>query len=170
MSSIPTKTQQLEQAFSAFWGMRNPRERLLLVVAVIFLMLTLLYVLNVQPALKERMRLQKKIPVLQQEATQLQALSTEAIALAATVTTTIPLTQKEIEETLHRRGLIAQDISVHQELVKIQFPAVSFPALLNWLNDMQKRRQLLVTDANISAQNNLGTVNATLNLRQQKNE
>ena len=156
-------------AASAFWLERNARERSLLLLAGSVLGLGLLYVLFIDPALQGRAQLEKSLPLLRQQAAELQTLSKEASGLTAQAATSVaPMSRDSIAAGLARKGLNAQNVTLSADFAKVQLTAVPFANLLRWLDDAQKVERLMVVDASISAQEPPGSVNAVLTLRQQK--
>lgn len=157
-------------ASSAFWLERNARERSLLILAVSVLTLGLLYAVFIDPALQGRAQLEKNLPLLRQQAAELQALSKEMSGLTAQAASVAPMSRESIDAGLTRKGLKAQSVTLSADFAKVQLAAVPFASLLRWLDEAQKVERLMVLDANISALEPPGSVNAVLTLRQQKAE
>jgi general secretion pathway protein M len=162
---------QSRQSFSEFWTVRDARERAMLATAAVFVILGLAYALLIDPALNGREQLKKNLPVLHQQVAQLQALAKEAAALSIKpATPLIAMSKENIEAALARNGLKPQSVVMTGDFAKVQLAAVSFAGTLNWLDDMQKTTLLSVVDANIVALDKPDMVNATLTLRQQRND
>jgi len=160
-----------QQALSSFWEQREPRERLILSVGIIGVLLALLYLLLLEPAFNGRDRLEKNLPNLRQQAASFQAQAKEAATLAGKGTTNVPaVTRENLEASLAGRGIRAQNISVTPDLIQLQLPSVSFSELLAWLNETQKTYRLSVADSTIAALDAPDRVNATLSMRRQKTE
>ena len=165
------KLKEWRAASSAFWLERNARERSLLILAVSVLGLGLLYAVFIDPALQGRTRLEKNLPVLRQQAAELQALSKEVSGLTAQAAASVaPMTRESIDAGLAKKGLKAQSVTLSADFAKVQLAAVPFANMLRWLDEVQKVERLTVVDANISALEPPGSVNAVLTLRQQKAE
>jgi general secretion pathway protein M len=161
----------LKQSVSAFWEERNARERNVLTLALVVIVLALLYLILINPAINGRAQLGKNLPALRQQVAELQALSKQATGIASTsIPPTVILTKESIEAALARQGLKSQNVVLTGELAKVQFSSVSFAGIVSWLDDMQKTARLSLVEANIEALPTVDTVNATLTLRQQKNE
>jgi general secretion pathway protein M len=157
----------LKQGIASFWNDRNPRERNILVIGGLALLLILYYLLFIDPAYSGRKDLEKKLPSLRQQTAEVQALSREAQQLGSRTQPPPPLLTKEsIDTALNSRGLKAQNVLVTGEVVKVQFTAASFSGITDWLADAQKTARLSVVDANVEAQEKPDTVNATVTLRQ----
>jgi general secretion pathway protein M len=162
---------QSKHSFTAFWTVRDARERAMLAVTALLVTFGLVYALLIDPALSGRDRLNKNLPVLRQQVAQIQALAKEAAALSGkSATPLIAMSKENIEAALARNGLKPQSVMLTGNYAKVQLNAASFAGTLNWLNDMQKNATLSVVDANIVALDKPDMVNATYTLRQPKNE
>jgi general secretion pathway protein M len=160
----------LKQSFSTFWAARNKREQNLLALAAVIIVFGLFYMLLIDPALDGRKNLEKALPGLRQQSAELQSMARDASALAGKSATSAPapaLTREGIEASLADKGLKPQSVLLTGEMVKIQFSAVSFAGIVDWLQDAQKTLRLSVVDASVDAQQKPDTVNASLTLRQQ---
>lgn len=159
------------QSLSMFWVARNAREQTMLSLAASVITLGFLYALLIHPALTGRTQLAAKLPGLHQQMAELQVLSQQATALSANTTTPMAtLTQESLEASLTRKGLKSQSVVLTGNFVKLQFAAVSFAGLLDWLDEMQKTARFSVMEANINGLAQVDRVSATLTLQQQKNE
>lgn len=159
------------QSFSNFWAARDARERAMLALAALAVILGLAYALLIDPALAGREQLKKNLPVLRQQAAQMQALSKEAAALSEKpALPSVAVSKENIEAALARNGLKPQNVVLTGDFVKVQLAAVSFSGALNWLDEMQKTALLSVVDANIVALDKPDMVNATFTLRQPGNQ
>lgn len=168
--NLTSLVNQTRQSFSAFWAVRDARERLMLAAAAAVVTLSLTYALLIAPALSGREQLGKSLPELRQQVAQLQAMSKEAAALSGKSAAPVSVISKEsIEASLARKGLKPQSVILAGELVKVQLSAVSFGNTLGWLDDIQKTA-ISVVDANIVALAQADTVDVTLTLRQKRAE
>ncbi len=158
----------LKQSFLTFWAARNKREQNLLATAAVVIVFGLFYMLLIDPALSGRKNLEKALPGLRQQSAELQAMARDAAALAGKSETPAPaLTRESIEASLADKGLKPQSVLLTGEMVKVQFSAVSFAGIVDWLQDAQKTLRLSVVDATVDAQQKPDMVNASLTLRQQ---
>lgn len=171
MSTGTSALSRYTQPLQDYWGARNARERRMLSIAAAVIGLALIYLLLIDPALEGRTQLNKSLPNLRQQVAQMQAMSREAESLSSQDTPAVePVSRTSVEAALARSGLKAQNLTVNNQTVIVQFSAVSFSQLLNWLQEMQKMAMTTVVESNIVAQNQPDLVNATLTLRQQGNE
>lgn len=162
---------QLGQSISTFWGDRNEREKKQIALAGIVALLGLIYALLIDPAYSGRKQLEKSLPVLRQEAADMQALAGEASALANNpASAATEMSKESLEASMAGKGLKPQNVAVTANLAKIQLSSVSFAGLVVWLDELQKTARVTVLDANIVALPQADLVNATLSLQQQKSE
>lgn len=162
---------QLKQTLSAFWRERNKREQNMLLAAIVVVTLGLIYALLIDPAISGRADLEKKLPALRQQAAEAQSLAKEATATSGKLASPpAAMTKESIEASLARNGLKAQNVSVTGEIAKVQLNDVPFSGTVEWLNEMQRTARASVAEAIVEAQAQPDTVNATLTLRQQRNE
>jgi general secretion pathway protein M len=162
---------QSTQSFSAFWVARDIRERAMLAAAALVVTFGLTYALLIDPALAGRDRLNKNLPVLRQQAAQMQALSKEAAVFSGkSAAPLLAMSREYLETALARNALKPQSVMLTGDFAKVQLSSASFTATLNWLDDMQKAAQISVVEANIVALAQPDLVNATFTLRQQRNE
>ena len=169
--NLTSLLNQAKLSFSEFWAARDPRERTMLTAAAAVIVLALLYTLLIDPALSGRKQLNKDLPALRQQVAQLQALAKEAAALSGKSAPTPPaITRENIDAALARKGLKPQSVMLSGDLVQVKLASVSFAGTLGWLDDMQTTAQLSVVDANIAALDKPDLVDATLTLRQSRNE
>lgn len=164
----PASSLQLfKQSLSEFWAARDARERTMLAAAAAVVMLGLIYALLIDPALNGREQLNRNLPLLRQQVAQLQALASEAAALAAQpVPPATVISRDNIAAALARNGLKPQGMTLSGDQVEVQLTAASFAAMLGWLDEMQRSARLAVVDANIVALDQPDMVNAKLTLRQ----
>ena len=160
------------QSLSDFWQARNPRERAILALALAIIVLSILYLILIEPALKARDQLSRQVPQLRQQVAQMQSLAKEAANLPAPSApqTPSPLSQESVAASLASHGLKPQNLNVSADTVRLQLSNASFSSLMSWLGTARSTAMLEVAEANIVAQSQPGTVNATLTLRQQRGE
>lgn len=162
---------ELKQTLSTFWNERDQRERNMLIAAIVVIMAALYYMLFIDPALTGRRDLDKQLPVLRQQAAEMRAMSKDVAALSAKTTAPVPaLTRESLEASLVGKGLKSQNLSLTGDLAKVQLNSVSFAAMVDWLDEMQRSARVSVLDAKVDALPQADTVNATLTLRQQRSE
>lgn len=162
---------QLKQKWAEFWQVRTSQEQTMLSVCAVVVVAALVYLIGIDPALTGRAKLEKELPVLRMQAAQFQALAAEAQALAGRAgQPTEAMTREGVEKALVARGMTPKTIGMIGDQVKVQLDGVAFSTLVAWLDEVQKVQHITVFDANIVSQASVGVVNATLSLRQQKNE
>lgn len=156
-------------AFGRFWQARNDRERRILSLGALLLLLMLFWLLLIEPALEARARLRQDLPELRKQLAQMRAISAvignlsarETIASAAST----EISRAAIERSLNDKGLKAQNLSISDDRLMVNFTDVSFATLAEWLQQSQSSSQLVVSDASVSARERLGHVDARLTLQ-----
>jgi general secretion pathway protein M len=152
-----------------YWNARAPRERRILAALGGVVLLALLYLLLIEPAVSGRQQLQKTLPALRSQVSQVQGMSRELSATKpASQANVQPATKESIEASLARVGLKPQSVTVSAELIRVQLNGVSFSALSAWIDQVAKALAISVTEASIVAQTQPDIVSATLTLRQQR--
>lgn len=171
MKNATAKLGEVKKSFATFWEARNRRERNMLIAASVVVVIGLFYALFIDPAVSGRENLQKRLPVLRQQAAELQALAKDTATLSAKASASVPaVTRETLEASLTARGMKPQNVAMTGELAKVQLASVSFAGTMGWLDEMQRSARLTVVDANVEALAQPDTVNATFTLRQQKGE
>ena len=160
----------LKDAALAFWSERDARERAALALVIAAICSGLIYAILIEPALSGRAQLEKSLPALRQQAAELQALSRQAATLVnSAARPQTALSKESMEASLGAKGLKPQSVVLSGGMARVQLAAVSFAAMVEWLDQMQKSAQLSVIDANLVALPAPDSVNATLTLRQHRN-
>jgi len=162
-SLLGTLTQTLNQ----FWEARAERERTYLAIAAVFAVLTLIYLIAIDPAQSGRETLRTTLPVLHQQAAQMQQMAQELSALPSNENRH-DVTRELVENALSANGLKAQNLSVSDSTVRAQFSSATMSGLQGWLLELQKSCALYVEEIKITAMEG-GQVSATLVLRQAQN-
>ncbi|MEA5097977.1 MAG: type II secretion system protein GspM [Burkholderiaceae bacterium] len=170
MSVASERLQRLRLRWSAYWEARSTRERLILAAGATVVILGILYPLLIDSALSGRERMEQRLPQLRQQAALMQGMAREVTALSGKAAPAATLTKQDIEATLAGKALRAQSVAVASDTVRLQLSSASYPALLGWLEQMQKSSQLTVIEAKVVALEQPGMVDVTLTLRQPKGE
>ncbi len=167
----PGVLDDLREATISFWSERNERERRILLLGGIVVVIGICYFLLFNFPIKGLKQLNAELPNLRQQSAEMQALATQAAQLKnAAAVATDPVSQEGIAASLGTRGLKPKSISVSDGYVRLQLESVSFAGMADWLDDQQKTAHLVVIEANFVPQKQLDTVNATLTLKQQRPE
>ena len=165
--SVVGKLSGLRERVGSYWIARTAQERKFLLVGGGIVALTLLYLVLLEPALTGREQLRRSLPEMRQQAAQLDALAAEARAVAAQpAPAVVPLTREALAASMTASGLNPASLSVSGEYTKVQLNGVSFANLMAWLDAQRRDSRLLVQDAQFTAKDALGQVDATLTLRQ----
>lgn len=165
--NVMTKIGEVRERALAYWLARTAQERKFLAAGGAVVVLALLYLVLLDPALTGRDQLRRSLPELRQQAAQLQALAGEARSVSGQqAPPPAPLTREALAASMTARGLDPASLSLSGEYAKIQLNGVSFANLVAWLDTQRQESRLLVQDAQFTAQEAPGQVNATLTLRQ----
>jgi general secretion pathway protein M len=132
--------------------------------------LALFYAALLDPALTGRADLNENLPTLRQQLAQLQTMSREAAQFSGKTALPPALSEQGIKAALARQGMQPQQVVLGGGMVRVQLNNVSFAALLEWLDGMQKNARLAVTEARVTALAKPGRVDAALTLRQPRIE
>lgn len=169
--NLPGLLARSRLSLTELWAERNARERAMLSAAAAVVTFSLIYALLIAPAMTGREQLNKDLPQLRQQVAQLQALAKQAETLSGKPAPAAPaISREDIEAALARNGLKPQSVISTGDYAKVQLAAVSFAGTLSWLEDMQKAALLYVVEAEIVALAQPSLVDATLTLRQARNE
>ena len=152
-------------ADSRFWNERTPRERSILIVGGLLLLLLLVWFVLVDPALDGRARWQKDLPALRADYAQMQSLAQQASSVPAATGAAKPAYRATIERSLNDAGLKPQSLNVGDELVRARFTDVSFSALTDWLQRAQRDSRLVVSEASVNARERIDRVDASVSLK-----
>lgn len=165
--NVMTKIGELRERALAYWLARTAQEQKFLAVGGAVVVLALLYLALLDPALSGRDALRSSLPELRQEAARVEALAVEARGLAGQqAPAPAPLSREALAASMKARGLDPASLSLSGEYAKIELTGVSFANLVAWLDSQRQENRLLVQDAQFTAQEAPGQVNATLTLRQ----
>lgn len=159
--------QRQQLAAVSFWQARSEQERRFLRIGGLVAALALFYALLVAPAVDGRAQLQQDLPLLRQEAAEIQALALQAGALAKQAPAPAPPMSKDsLTAALAARGLSAASVAMTGEYAKLQLKGVPFAGLVAWLDAMRREGRIAVQDASIAALPTAGLVDASITLHQ----
>ena len=154
----------LMDSFSHFWDARQERERKYLTIGAGLFVLMLVYLIAIDPALTGREQLRKSLPILHQQAAQMQQYAQQYAALPS-ADSRHEVSRDMVESSMSQQGIKAQTLSVNDNVVRAQINSTSMSSLQAWLLDMQKSSSLFVEEIKITGLEG-GLVSATLVLRQ----
>lgn len=154
----------LQENFSQFWQARQQREQRFLSAAAAVVLLSLIYLVGIDPALSGRLELRQALPALHQQVAQMHQMAQELATLPATENRQ-EVSRELVEAAMADNALKALTLSVNDATVRAQFSAIAMSSLQSWLLALQKSSGLFVDEIKITAQDN-GLVSATVTLRQ----
>ncbi|PRC92864.1 Type II secretion system (T2SS), protein M [Solimicrobium silvestre] len=152
------------ETFTHFWEARQQRERQFLITATVVFVVTLVYLIAIDPAITGRQELKKSLPILHQQAAAMQQMVQELAAIPS-AENRHEVSRELIETALSHNGLKAQTLSVNDGVIRAQFSSTSMSALQTWLLEMQKSSGLFVEEIKITGLEG-GLVSVNLTLRQ----
>ncbi|WP_347555366.1 type II secretion system protein GspM [Robbsia sp. KACC 23696] len=138
----------------AWWAQRQPRERRLLSIGGVVVLLALLYQILVAPALDGIARIEATLPGMQQQLGQMQAQAMVAQRLSGAAQGAAPsgeALRTGLAAALSDAGLGDADaVQTVGNGVRVTVKQVSFAALVHWLDQMRTQLKVKVSDAQIA--------------------
>ncbi len=151
------------------WAKRELRERRILSFVALLVLISMVYLIVIEPALRNRSNLEKSIPLLKQNAAKMTDLAAQYSALSKTLSEGVaPVSRELIESTLARRNIKTQSLSVSNEIVRFQVNVVAYSNMMEWLLEMQRAARLTVEEIRITALTEPGQVSVVVTLKQQR--
>lgn len=156
-------------AVMQFWNERAPREKLILSVGGIVLLLVLFYLFLIEPAAQGITRLERGLPQQRQQSAQLEALLSEVRNLksrtsAATISAAEARTA--IEKSLAGAGLkAARIVPLSDGDLQISFANVSFSSWSTWLSNIEREIGARATNVTANATATPGNADIEVALR-----
>lgn len=125
-----------------YWDSLQPRERLILAMASLFIVIILLYLLLIEPALNERDKLEGRIANQQEDllwmkdaATQLKGVSGRLGQKRVGGQSLLSYVDRSAKE--HALGAAIKRIQPEGNKVRIRFEKVAFDRMTNWLAQIE---------------------------------
>jgi general secretion pathway protein M len=144
----------MKQAWLTFWLARNARERAILTVGGMFVLLALLYGLAWLPISEGRKKLVANLPQLRADAAQMRANLQEITGLQANTGAASGDAKQAVESALQAAGLrekVGAIDKVDSQRVRLTLNGVAFDGLLGLLESMQSQQRLRVETLQIQA-------------------
>ena len=142
----------------SWWSGLARRERVMILAAVTVVVAALLYVGAVEPAWRERTRLQRDLPRLQEQATQIDSLRAEALALGGSGTT-IAADRAAAEQSLTRAGL-AGSVRGGGSQLDVSVRGAAAQAWFAWLDSYVHESRLRVVRVRVNRAAGSGMIDA----------
>jgi len=151
------------------WNRRELRERRILLAVGLLVIVSMVYLLGVQPAMSNIKNLREYTPKLKQQAASMNMMAEQYGQLSKTMTESVPLVSREsIEASLSRRNITTQSLTVVNDAVRFQVNVVAYANLMEWMLEMQRATRLTVDDIKLTALSEPGQVSVVVSLRQQR--
>ena len=156
-------------SFASFWQQRNAKERRLLSMATVIVLLALIYWIFINPALTNKAKLEASIPQLRLQVSEMAAMSAQYAQIATAMTENIePVSREVLEASLLRKGIKAQSMTASDDIVRVQISSVAYSVIMEWMLEMQKAARLTVEEAKLTALPEKGQVGVVLTMKQQR--
>ncbi|MCP1119008.1 type II secretion system protein GspM [Robbsia andropogonis] len=144
----------LQMMVMAWWAQRQPRERRLLSIGAVVVLIALFYQVLIAPAVEGIGRIEASLPGLQRQLGQMQAQALIAQRLssgAQGVAPTGDALQTGLTAALTDAGLgDASAVAPAGNGVRVTVKQVSFAALVRWLDQMRTQLKVKVADAQVT--------------------
>nr|WP_314860472.1 type II secretion system protein GspM [uncultured Undibacterium sp.] len=151
------------------WNRRELRERRILLAVGLLVIVSMVYLIGVQPAMSNIKNLREYTPKLKQQAASMNMMAEQYSQLSKTMTESVPLVSREsIEASLARRNIKTQSLTVVNDAVRFQVNVVAYANLMEWMLEMQRATRLTVDDIKLTALSEPGQVSVVVSLRQQR--
>jgi len=154
----------LIDSFNQFWNTRPERDRQILTIVAIVVVLSLVYLIAIEPALTGRDELRRSLPVLHQQSAEMQHMAQE-LASIPSADNRHEVDRDMIETEFSSNGLKAQTLSVNDGIVRAQFSSATMSSLQTCLLNLQKSSGLFADEVKITALEG-GLVSGSFTLRQ----
>ncbi len=144
----------MKQAWRTFWQARNARERSLLTIGSIFLLLALLYGLAWLPISEGRKKLTVSLPQLRVDTAQMRTDLQQITGLQGNTGAASGDARQAVESGLQAAALrdkVSAVDRVDNQRVRLTLNGVGFDAFLGFLESMQSQQRLRVESLQLQA-------------------
>jgi general secretion pathway protein M len=156
----------LPQRAHQFWRERTAREQRLLLATVGVLLLGAVFMLLIIPALDGRHQWQQALPQLRAERSHIQALAKQLGSTPPpSAAVSIKADRVALERTLTDAGIKPASLEVSDDRLRARWVDISFSALNQWLDNLQREQGWSVDEASINATASVDRVDAMVSLR-----
>ncbi|MFL9873916.1 type II secretion system protein GspM [Paraburkholderia megapolitana] len=159
---------QLLEAWATFWDARNAREKALLTWGGVALAVVIGWSVLWAPAQQGRAHLRDDLPAMQRHLAEMTAQANEAQALSGAAQGVAPTggaLKDALTTSLTEHGLAPTQVQVLGDVVQVQLKNASFPAWIQWLDDVRKQLKVQVAEAHVTALKADGQVDLTASLQ-----
>lgn len=137
------------------WAAMAPRDRRVLVIAGVFLLVILVWQLLFEPAWQGTRRLQKTLPALRADVAKMDRMAAEVgeLSRAAEAPVETPAQiRSRLEQSLLARGLDkdAAKVEVQGEIIEVRFRQASFNAWVYWLDAAVRETRTRIVDLSVT--------------------
>lgn len=136
----------------AWWDERNAREKRLLSIGLLVILLALFYNLLIAPAWSGGATIRASLPAMKQQLAAMESQAAEAKQLGSTahsVTLTGDSLTSAVTSSLADRGFSATEVRRVGNAVQVDLKRISFSRWIGWVDDMRKQLKVQVSAAHI---------------------
>ena len=154
------------EAAIQYWRGLAGRERRLVAVAAVTVLVAVVYLALFEPAWEGRRKLEAELPVLRTQLAQVSALAGEARRLAAMPATagSVEALRRSIDQSVQAAGLAPSlaSFEVSGALFDLRFRSVPHALWLDWLDTTVRETRLRVASVTINREASPGVVSVRL--------
>jgi general secretion pathway protein M len=162
----PIKHLSMTPALIEKWTLMSKRERVMVTLAFVVVLVGLIIGLGIDPALRGIKRTEKELPELRRDVATVRAYTEEARQLSNTrnaVATASANVRDDLAKSLTRAGLSdTVKLSGAGSSLSLQVQAAPFAALLDWLNAVPRELPVKVSQLKLNRTAVAGTVSGDL--------
>lgn len=137
----------------AWWDERNPREKRMLSIGLLVILLALFYNVLIAPAWTGSDAIRASLPAMKQQLAAMENEADEAKRLGSTahgIALNGDSLSSAVTSSLADRGLNAADVKLVGSAVQVDLKRVSFSRWIGWVDDMRKQLKVQVSAAHIA--------------------
>lgn len=163
------KLPDVQQILLPLWLERTQRERMVLAVLAVLVLVFLGYALLWQPAADNIGRLQQELPQMRSELARMQAMAAELAASRSRTAAVVPTgadLQVALQQSLQETGLSAQKLALRPDgRITLEWHDAPFSRMADWLDQARQKWRVRVVEGHVERTMHPGDVNARLVLR-----
>ncbi|WP_137937203.1 type II secretion system protein GspM [Chitinivorax sp. B] len=150
----------MKEQIQLFWQQREPRERMILMVGGIVLVIALLIALVWDPILAERKRMSRMVPRMQQDLVELKSV-VESVKGAPSKVSQQPV-QTAVDTALRAAGMTDIQVTGNASQANVVIKQTTFEAMTTALGRLYSEQGIEVTTLQVDALQEPGQIKAQL--------
>lgn len=137
------------------WAAMPPRDRRMLIIAAVFLVIILIWQVLWEPAWNGTRRLEKQLPALRADLARMDRMAADVRELSAAAEAPVETTAQvktRLEQSLEARGIVgdAAKVEAQGEVIEVRFNKVPFEAWVYWLDAAVRETRTRIVDLSIT--------------------